>query len=167
MVLIIGAGFLLMLRQSIRALLASFPNSPFYYTEISPDGIAVRDGWRGPKLFRWTDLSRFSVAVRVITSSDGDKDKERWVVAQAGANTVIPEDKKLSYLRAAIRIDPKCYAAGAPALVNKEFADWLNIIRDEALAGGILEVKVPPFLRESILPTPFADAPGRADMAER
>jgi len=155
MLLVFGGIFFVLLKWLVAAVLATFPGSPYYYTEIGSDGIAVRDGLSPPKRFRWSELSAFSVAERLITLRGGDKEKERWVVAQPGANSVIPRDKKLSYRRAAIRIDPKYYAEGGPAAVNKEFAEWLNAIRDHALSGGVHEVEVPPRFRESILSTPF------------
>jgi hypothetical protein len=148
-VAVVAVMLFFVLRLTLEAVLESFPGSPYYYTEISGDGIAMRDGWRPRQYFPWGDLSAFAVGERHVTLRGGDKVKEPWVVAFAGANAAMPDDRAMRYKRAALRIDPKFYAAGKPDTVNKAFAAWLNAIRDQARSGSVEAVIVPEMFRES------------------
>lgn len=162
LILLVFSGiFIFLLKWLVEAVLATLPGSPYSYTEISSDGIAVRNGLRRAKRFRWAELSSFSIGDQVIRLRGGDKERVPHVIALAGTEAAMPKDKRERYKKAAIRIDAKLYAAGAPNAVNQQLAAWLDALRLQTKAGGPLQdIEVPALFRDSAIAVPVSGSRG-------
>jgi hypothetical protein len=136
---------LLGLAVSIAKLL---PGSPYYYVEVAPDGVAVRKASK-IRRFAWSELSTFSVSVKVRRGKGGTT-TTYWVVALRPADAARATDDNERYNRSILQIDAGEYGAGDADMAASALVDWLNALQAEAVAHpGRLpsDTAIPPDFR--------------------
>jgi len=140
------------------------PGSPLYNIELDVEGIRIRKGRRITR-FAWTEIT----PLLAVEKTDNESHKIHRVIALRAA-----DEDKLRYAtersnRAVIQIRAEEYAAGDPADINAQLADWLNDIRTAMMAERrpAATVMVPVAFHETAFeiedgPLPAAATPVKA-----
>jgi hypothetical protein len=133
------------------------PGSPYYYLEIAPRGIAIRQGFK-TKRFAWSELSPFSVHTEVVTRrrkyGGTSTTTYYYVVAVPAADAALLQDSSKRDSHAIFRILADEYGAGDAEEDASTLAVWLTEIRSNALANSnraTAKVSVPLEFRGTVI----------------
>ncbi len=132
------------------AALKLLPNSPYYYLELTPDGLTHCTLFR-KQSFAWRDLP----ALTSKEESDAESGPSYYVVAT--------DDKTSAKPREMLSIPVGQYGTASNKKGALELAAWLNQLRDLALRSRLdvkTKIEIPDGFARHIVTAPMAARPG-------
>ena len=132
------------------ALLKVLPNSPYYYLELTPDGL-THCSLLGKQSFAWRDLP----ALTLKEESDSESGPYYHVVAM--------DDETSAKPREMLRVSMSQYGTANNKKGALELAAWINQLRDLALQGRLdlkTKIEIPNGFARHVVPVPMAARAG-------